>query len=67
MLKMNFEKNLNYLGLPQNYTEEELIAAYERKQTELNEVYEALRLKLKAKDAISYQQEIKEKFWYNMQ
>lgn len=61
MLKMNFEKNLNYLGLPQNYTEEELIAAYERKQTELNEVYEALRLKLKAKDAISYQQEIKEK------
>lgn len=58
---MNFEKNLNYLGLPQNYTEEELIAAYERKQTELNEVYEALRLKLKAKDAISYQQEIKEK------
>ena len=61
MLKMNFEKNLSYLGLPQNYTEEELIAAYERKQTELNEVYEALRLKLKAKDAISYQQEIKEK------
>lgn len=58
---MNFEKNLNYLGLPQNYTEEELIAAYERKQTQLNEVYEALRLKLKAKDAISYQQEIKEK------
>ena len=62
MEKMNFEEKLNYLGLDKNYTEKELITAYKRKQTELNEVYEALRLKLQAKDTISFQQEMKERF-----
>ena len=62
MEKMNFEEKLNYLGLDKNYTEKELITAYKRKQTELNEVYEALRLKLQAKDTISFQQKMKERF-----
>ena len=62
MEKMNFEEKLNYLGLDKNYTEKELITACKRKQTELNEVYEALRLKLQAKDTISFQQEMKERF-----
>lgn len=62
MEKMNFEEKLNYLGPDKNYTEKELITAYKRKQTELNEVYEALRLKLQAKDTISFQQEMKERF-----
>ena len=60
MEKMNFEEKLNYLGLDKNYTEKELITAYKRKQTELNEVYEALRLKLQANDTISFQPEMKE-------
>ena len=57
---MNLREKLNFFNLDEQYNEESLNAAYQKKLKELNLIYESLKLNLKKNQTIKGQEQITE-------